>query len=113
MQDDDDRDPTETRRLLYRAWAPTEVPDTNEPPPRRRSRARSSVGPWIAAAPMLLLFAIIVGGALVVGASVKATTALSRPKESAVAGAEQMRRQAQAVQAFEVAEPIAGQEPGN
>ena len=110
---DEDRDATETRRLLYRAWAPTEVPDTHEPPPRQRSRARSSAGPWIAAAPMLLLLALIVGGALVVGASVKATTALSRPKASAVAGAEQMRRQAQAVQAFKAAERIAGQEARN
>ena len=88
-----------TRHALYRAWAPTDVPDTAEPlPPRVR-------GPWLAAAPMLLALALLVGGALIVGATAKATANLSRvPKESTVAGAEQMRRQALAVQAFRARE---------
>ncbi|HET9208655.1 MAG TPA: hypothetical protein VFO28_20605 [Burkholderiaceae bacterium] len=100
-----DRSLHATHHSLYRAWAPTDVPDTDEPmPPRVRVR-----GPWLAAAPMLLALALVVVGALIVGATAKATANLSRaPKESTVAGAEQMRRQALAVQAFRAREyPVA------
>jgi len=44
---------------------------------------------------------LTIGAAPIVGATAKATAALGRPKEAAVAGAEQMRRQALAVQAFQ------------
>lgn len=91
---------TDQNRLLYRAWAPTEVPDTAEPVPQQ-FRLR---GPWLAAAPMLTALALVVGGALIAGATAKATSDLSRGRSAPVAGAEQMRRQAQAVQAFQARE---------
>lgn len=91
---------TDQNRLLYRAWAPTEVPDTCEPVPQQ-FRVR---GPWLAAAPMLMALALVVGGALIVGATAKATSDLARGRGMPVAGAEQMRRQAQAVQAFQARE---------
>jgi hypothetical protein len=91
---------TENNRLLYRAWAPTDVQDTTEPMPRQL-RVR---GPWLAAAPMLVALALVVGGALIVGATAKATSDLSRMRGTPAAGAEQMRRQAQAVQAFRTRE---------
>lgn len=93
---------TATRRALYRAWAPTDVQDTTEPlPDRLRVRAG---GAWLAAAPMLLALALVVGGALIAGATAKATSERGRVHEVPVAGAEQMRRQAQAVQAFRARE---------
>jgi hypothetical protein len=91
----EDKGVTATNRLLYRAWAPTDVLDSTEEMPRR-VRVR---GPWLAAAPMLLALALIVGGALVLGAMAKTPSATQRAKAMPVAGAEQMRRQA--VQAFQ------------
>jgi hypothetical protein len=101
-QGDADRGVTASNRLLYRAWAPTDIPDTAEQPPQRR-RARGA-GPWLAAAPMLAVLAMVIGSALILGATAKATTDLTHSKRIAIAGAEQMRRQAQAVQAFQARE---------
>ena len=50
---------------------------------------------------MLAVLGLTVGTALVVGATARATAALSPPRGLQVAGAEQMRRQALAAQAFQ------------
>ena len=64
-------------------------------------RHARGTGPWLAVTPMLTVIGLTIGAAPIVGATAKATAALGRPKEAAVAGAEQMRRQALAVQAFQ------------
>jgi hypothetical protein len=50
--------------------------------------------------PILLIFAMAIAAALIVGAIGKATAARSGERGTPIAGAEQMRRQAQAVQAL-------------
>lgn len=50
--------------------------------------------------PVLVVVAMAIASALIVGAIGKATAALSGQRSSPIAGAEQMRRQAQAMQAF-------------
>ena len=74
-------------RLLYRG--------SNGETATTRSR-----GAWLAAAPMLIALAAVVAAGLLVGAATKAT-AQARAKDVQIAGAEQMRRQAQAMQAFQ------------
>ena len=60
-----------------------------------------ATGPWLAAAPMLAVLGLTIGAALIVSATAKATAMLSPPRAIQIAGAEQMRRQALAVQAFQ------------
>jgi hypothetical protein len=91
---------TANNRSLHREWALTQPREAAVERSRAQRRARGG-GPWLAAAPMLAVCALTIGAALVIGATAKATAALSRPKEIQIAGAEQMRRQAQAVQAFQ------------
>jgi len=101
---DPDRDVTVSNRALYRDWALTQPRDPaieRSAPARRRVRG---TGPWLAAAPMLAVLGLTIGTALIVGATAKATAALSPPRGLQVAGAEQMRRQALAVQAFQARE---------
>ena len=99
-----DRDVTVSDRPLYREWALTQPRD---PAVERSSAAPNRVrrgGPWLAAAPMLAVMALTIGTALIVGATAKATAALSPERTMQIAGAEQMRRQALAVQAFQAHE---------
>jgi hypothetical protein len=65
--------------------------------PRRRG------GPLLALAPMLTVCVLTIGAALIVGGTAKATVELARSHEIRIAGAEQMRRHAQAVQSFQTA----------
>ena len=58
-------------------------------------------GPWLAAAPMLAVVGLTIATGLIVGTTARATSALGAPKSVQLAGAEQMRRQALAVQAFQ------------
>ena len=98
-----DRDVTLSNRALYREWALTQPRDPAvelTPAPRR---VRGS-GPWLAAAPMLAVIGLTIATALIVGTTSKATAALAPAKSMQLAGAEQMRRQAQAVQAFQARE---------
>ena len=99
-----DPDVTAANRMLHREWALTRP---QEPAVVRSAPALRPVrgtGPWLAAAPMLAVLALTVGTALVVGTTAKATAALGRPHEFQLAGAEQMRRQVLAVQAFQARE---------
>jgi hypothetical protein len=82
---------TARNRLLYRGWDG----ETTLHAPSRRAH-----GAWVAAAPMLILLAAVVAAGLLVGAAAKAS-AQAHAKDVQVAGAEQMRRQSQAVQAFQ------------
>ena len=97
-----DRDVTASNRALYREWAPTQPRDpvVERTPVTRRVRG----GPWLAAAPMLAVMGLTIGTALIVGATAKATAALGQSRTIPIAGAEQMRRQALAVQAFQARE---------
>lgn len=70
-------------------------PDLTVPPTRRFQ------GPWLAAAPMLLALALTIGGALLAAAAARNAPRSERSHDAPAAGAEQMRRQAQAVQAFQ------------
>jgi hypothetical protein len=96
-----DRDVTAHNRALYREWAPTQPRD---PAVERTLLTRRVRGPWLAAAPMLAVMGLTIATALIVGGTAKATAALGQPKAIAIAGAEQMRRQALAVQAFQARE---------
>jgi hypothetical protein len=81
---------TAHNRLLYRGWNGQTTP---------AARPRRAHGAWVAAAPMLILLAAVVAAGLLVGAAAKAS-AQAHAKDVQVAGAEQMRRQALAMQAF-------------
>jgi hypothetical protein len=100
-----DQDPqvTASNRTLYSEWALTQPgdPAVQHPPPQRRPRA---TGPWLAAAPMLAVIGLTIGTALIIGTTAKATAALSQSHAVQLGGAEQMRRQALAVQAFQARE---------
>ena len=91
---------TAGNRTLYREWAPTQPrePAVQRSPAPRRSR---TTGPWLAAAPMLAVMGLTIGTGLIAGTTAKATAALGHPHTVQLAGAEQMRRQALAVQAFQ------------
>jgi hypothetical protein len=95
-----DQDAITAARAPQREWAltqPQALPDAGTEPPRRRH----GTGPWLAAGPMLAALGLTIATALVVGTTAKATAALGRPQATQVAGAEQMRRQALAVLAFQ------------
>jgi hypothetical protein len=88
---------TSANRALYRPWADPDIQGITQRAPRRVR----GTGAWLAAAPMLAALGLTVSAALVVGATAKATTDLGRTRaQPVVAGAEQMRRHAGAVQAF-------------
>jgi hypothetical protein len=73
-------------------------PNPTQPVADRPSRRG---GPLLAVTPMFSVCALAVCAALIVGGAAKATVDLARAKSIAIAGAEQMRRQAQAVQSFQ------------
>ncbi|HET7528346.1 MAG TPA: hypothetical protein VFK10_20575 [Burkholderiaceae bacterium] len=95
-----DQDVTAQASRLHGEWAPTQPGDPAlvEPTPVRRARA---TGAWLAAAPMVALLVLTIATALIIGTAGRAAAALSQAKPMPVAGAEQMRRQALAVQAFQ------------
>ena len=97
---DQDPDVTASSRTLHREWAPTQP---REPAVQRSLAPRRppGAGPWLAAAPMLAVMGLTIGTALIVGTTAKATAALGNPPRMQLGGAEQMRRQAAAVQAFQ------------
>jgi len=96
-----DRNVTASNRALQREWAPTQP---REPAVERTPALRPVRGPWLAAAPMLAVLGLTIATALIVGTTAKATGALSQPQTMQLAGAEQMRRQALALQAFQARE---------
>jgi hypothetical protein len=91
-------DINEISRALRREWVPTMVmePAVSSRPQRRPTRLAHSA----ALQPVLAIVAIAIASAVVIGAMSKAAAAWSGERSSPIAGAEQMRRQAQAVQAF-------------
>lgn len=93
-------DVTASNRTRNREWAPTQPrePAVQRSPAPPRTRA---TGPWLAAAPMLAVMGLTIGTALIVGTTAKATAALGHAPAMQLGGAEQMRRQAAAVQAFQ------------
>jgi hypothetical protein len=96
----EDHTVTASNRSLYREWALTQPREASVERSRAPRRVRGT-GPWLAAAPMLAVCGLTIAAALIIGATAKATAALSRPTGFQIAGAEQMRRQAQAAQAFQ------------
>ena len=71
---------TAHNRLLYRGWNGEAT---------ARARPSRAHGAWLAAAPMLIVFAAVIAAGLLVGAVTKAS-AQAHAKDVQVAGAEQM-----------------------
>jgi hypothetical protein len=91
---------TTGNRTRDREWALTQPrePAMQRSPAPRRARA---TGAGLAAPPELAVMGLTIGTALIVGTTAKATAALGSPHAMQLGGAEQMRRQALAVQAFQ------------
>jgi len=96
-----DQDVAASNRALHREWALTQPGGPAVERTAATRRPARGTGPWLAAAPMLTVLGLTIGAALIVSATAKATAALSPPRAIQLAGAEQMRRQALAVQAFQ------------
>lgn len=99
-----DRNVTADNRSLYREWALTQPRDPAVERSLPAPRHVRGTGPWLAAVPMLAVMALTIGAALIASATAKATVALSPARAIQVAGAEQMRRQVLAAQAFQARE---------